>query len=190
MARKASATSAARPTGVNRKSVQKAGRKKKQRKSTQSSSRRSTTSTRLSSQHSLHIDETNAGDDSIQDIEDTQNDVSVVESRRKPFVYLKAKTRQIPQEKITTEWRNPTTASQEKIREILTIAKRSIVHVTKNKKRVQQAEEAVETVMQKMMKKVPLMPFPPRTKEINFDLEKLLEQSVSVGMAIFNVKIG
>jgi hypothetical protein len=175
MAKKLSISAAAKPAGIRRKS----GNGKKQRGST---SRRSSQQSR----QSLQADESNAGDDTVPDLEDTQEDYSVVE-RSRPFVYLKARTRKIPQDKITSEWKALTAPAQDKVRDILTIARRSVVNTSRNGKRAQQTDEAVEALMERLLQRLPRMPFPPRTKELNFDLDKLLEQSVSIYIILLSI---
>ena len=169
-------STAAKPAGIQRKAT----REKKQRSVT---SRRSS----QRSQRALQLDESNATNETVPDLEDFQEDHSVVE-RSRPFVYLRARTRKIPQDKITSEWKALTAPSQDKVRDILMIAKRSMVNALRNGKRAQQADEAVEALMERLLQRLPRMPFPPRTKELNFDLDKLLEQSVSICLTFLLLK--
>jgi hypothetical protein len=178
MARKASLSNTAKPHGVQRKAQLKAAKEKKQRKAT-ASPPRSSTSNRPSRGRLSLTEQTEDGDDTVPDLEDIQEETPIAEENR-PFVYLKARTRKFPSDKITSEWRGLNAASQDKIQEIITVARRSIVHVSRNKKRVQQGDEAVEQLEKKLLRALPQMPFPPKTKEESFDYEKLLEQSVSL----------
>jgi hypothetical protein len=179
MARKSGNSTTAKHGGIQRKAQLRAARQKKTRKSRVSNASSSASTRRLRS--SSQANEATPGEDSVPDLEETQDDIdySTVPQNR-PYVYLKARTRKIPQDKITSEWKSLTTPSQEKVRDILTVARRSVVHNTRNKKRANQGDEAVRELLQSLLRKLPRMPFPPKTKELNFDLDKLLEQSVGL----------
>jgi kinetochore protein Fta7 len=178
MARKSGSLNAAKSSGIQRKAQLKAARGKKTSKSRVSNASSSASTTR---RHSSQANEATPDEDSVPDLEETQDDIdySTVPQNR-PYVYLKARTRKIPQDKITSEWKSLAAPSQEKIKDILTVARRSVVHNTRNKKRADQGDEAVRALLQSLLHRLPRMPFPPKTKELNFDLDKLLEQSVSV----------
>jgi hypothetical protein len=69
--------------------------------------------------------------------------------------------------------------AQQRIRDLLTTAKRTVVSGTQSQKRSEEADAVVGALMGKMVKRLPRMPFPPNVKEVNFDMDKLLERSVS-----------
>lgn len=183
MARTSTLSAAAKPTGVNRKAKQKAAReKKRQRTSSGGSSRRQ------SRQAPAEEDEgeEEAGDGTTQDIEDMEEEHGHTRPNRRPFVYLKARERKIPQDKITSEWKSLADPSLEKVRGLLTAAKRSVASGARSKKAALMADQAVEALMGQLLMRLPRMPFPPKTNEKAFDLEKSLEQNVGEIHAICN----
>lgn len=187
MARTSTSSSTAKPTGVNRKETQKAARAKKRQLTSASTRRSSTGSNRRHSRQPLaeeadeEDDEDEVEEGTTQDIEDMEEDY--VQLPRRPFVYLKAKKRRIPQEKITSEWKSLAEPSLEKIRGLLTNAKRSVATGARSKKAALMANQAVEALMGQLLSRLPRMPFPPKTNEKAFDLDKLLDQKVDDGLS-------
>jgi kinetochore protein Fta7 len=168
MARTSTSSIGSKPAGINRKATIKASRNRKSgqsRRTSTASSRRTSTNTDFA-------------DSTIPDLEDvvTEDEDQSAAQQSRPYVYLKPRTARIPQEKITSEWKSLNSSAVERVADILTVARRNVISSVKTKKRANEVEKIVDGVQQLLQRRLPRMPFPPKTKEINFDLEKLLDQ--------------
>lgn len=106
------------------------------------------------------------------------DDNYLVGPSQKSYQYLKPRTRHIPQDVITTKWSALPNPAQQQVRELFTAAKRPVILGCRNEKRRREAEVALGAVVGKLEKQLPRMPFPPKTREYHFDLEKLMERNV------------
>jgi len=86
--------------------------------------------------------------------------------------------RRVPQDVITTKWSALPHPAQEQVRELFAAAKRPVILSCRSEKRRKEAEVVLGTVVRKLEKQLPRMPFPLKTKEYHFDLEKLMERNV------------
>jgi hypothetical protein len=162
-----------------------------------SKSRRSSASTRQrpssSPASSARMDSSRVGDTSYLDstrftedsVEDTVGDMDTTlnpnPQARPTYSRLKPRMMGIPEDQIKAEWRRLKPPAQEKVKELFISIRRGVVSTAGagSEKKLAEANDSLEALMRKLMGKVPAMPFPPRTKEISFDLDKLSEQSVS-----------
>jgi hypothetical protein len=124
--------------------------------------------------------ESNATNESRQSLSGAENSGTEPRSSiRKSYTYLTARTRRIPQATVAAEWQALPGPAQQRAKDLLTTAKRTVVSGTQSQKRNEEADAVIGVLMSKIVKRLPRMPFPPNVKEVNFDLDKLLERSVS-----------
>jgi hypothetical protein len=97
---------------------------------------------------------------------------------RKRFQYLRPRTRQIPQNVITRQWKLMSDSTSHQIREIFRMAKRPIIMAQRNEIKRKEVDEILRGLVHKLEKRCPRIPFPPKTKDMHFDLDKLLEENV------------
>ncbi|KAF2233243.1 hypothetical protein EV356DRAFT_533887 [Viridothelium virens] len=93
------------------------------------------------------------------------------------FAVLKPRVRQISQATIATKWPLLSAPAQQRAREILTAAKRSVVTSHWDERRRAEAESAISGVVRKVERRLGRMPVPPRTREWVFDAERVGENS-------------
>jgi hypothetical protein len=124
--------------------------------------------------------------DSVEDTIGEWDDNENPNPQSKPtYSHLRPKKRLIPEDQIQSEWRRLKPPAQEKVRDLLTTVKRGVVSTAGagNEKKMQEADEALDGFIRKLTGKIPAMPFPPKTREVNFDLDRLTEQGVSITTA-------
>jgi kinetochore protein Fta7 len=97
---------------------------------------------------------------------------------RQEFSYLKPRTRQVPQDVITRQWRALPESAQQQVRSIVNAAKRSVTYSSRDLKRAHEAEVALDRVIRLIHQRLPRMPFPKNSKDVHFDLDKVLERNV------------
>ncbi|KAI9695201.1 MAG: hypothetical protein M1820_008837 [Bogoriella megaspora] len=90
---------------------------------------------------------------------------------------LRPHTRQIPRATITSKWSTLSPVALQHARETLKAAKRSVVMSHWDERRRAEADTAINIAVKKVEKKMPRMPFPPKTKETCFDFDKLAENT-------------
>ncbi|KAL9084961.1 MAG: hypothetical protein Q9165_007827 [Trypethelium subeluteriae] len=93
------------------------------------------------------------------------------------FAVLKPRVRQIPQATIAAKWPLLSAPAQQRAREILTAAKRSVVTSHWDERRRAEAESAIGGAVRKVERRLGRMPVPPRTREWVFDAERVGENS-------------
>ena len=103
-------------------------------------------------------------------------------STREPAM-LEPRVRKISQATITTKWSPLSQTAQEHARDTLKAAKRSVVMSRWDERRRAEADLAIGAAIKNVEKKMPRMSFPPRTKDMFFNLDKLSGSSVSVLIA-------
>ncbi|KAJ6014104.1 CENP-A-nucleosome distal centromere subunit CENP-Q [Penicillium herquei] len=110
----------------------------------------------------------------------------------KQFAYLKPQIRRVPEKTIKSKWTTLPEPVQEKVREMFHALERPVVMRQPNEKKRIEAQSAVQAVVRNLGKRLPRMPFPPITKDSNFDYESALDEhvrhpSVTAGTNIANV---
>lgn len=103
----------------------------------------------------------------------------IEERAPKKFQHLKPRTRNIPQDVVASKWVPPSQLVQQQVRELFKAAKRPVILSRRDDRRRLEAETILEAVVRKLEDQLPKMPFPPKTKDVHFDLEKLIERNVS-----------
>jgi kinetochore protein Fta7 len=94
------------------------------------------------------------------------------------FVRLTPRVHQIRQSTISSKWLPLSTTAQQHARDTLKIAKRAVVMSHWDERRRAEADVAINVALKKVEKRLPRMPFPPKTKETWFDYDKLAENTV------------
>jgi hypothetical protein len=133
---------------------------------------------RTSHASSTHNDEPSTAADRREESEDDDGFSGPPQPRR-DFSFLKARQTRIQQDVILNEWKQLPPSIHPRIRDVLVTAKRSTVRPSRSSKKADEADAAVESLQRRILSRLPSMPFPPNSKEINFDLEKLLEKAAS-----------
>ncbi|KAF2762129.1 Sec6-domain-containing protein [Pseudovirgaria hyperparasitica] len=96
---------------------------------------------------------------------------------RREFPHLKPRTRYIPQSVVKSKWTHLSVSAQDQVKEIFKAAKWPVVASRKDEKHRREAEAILGQLVQRLETRLPNMPFPPKTKELHFDLEKLMERN-------------
>jgi hypothetical protein len=187
--------SAAKSAGSNRKNT-KEGRRtvaaKAPRQQKETTARQSTESNTGAESTEIGDEITEIGNESLITGSESSG-ISVRQSSqttKKPYTYLTAQTRRIPQDIVASEWVALPLPARQRFKDVLTTAKRAVVSCTRSQKRNAEAEAVIGALMDSLSNRLPRMPFPPNSKELNFDLEKLLERSVSTSTSLISVAFG
>ncbi|KAI9665951.1 MAG: hypothetical protein M1821_003886 [Bathelium mastoideum] len=90
---------------------------------------------------------------------------------------LEPRVRKISQATITSKWSALSPAAQQHAQDTLKAAKRTIVMSHWDERRRTEADLAINAAIKKVERRMPRMRFPPKTKDIHFDLDKLTENT-------------
>ncbi|KAF1989011.1 hypothetical protein K402DRAFT_372468 [Aulographum hederae CBS 113979] len=104
-------------------------------------------------------------------------DADTTEHAPKRFQHLKARTRRVPQSVIASKWTALPHVAQQQVQELFHAAKRPVALGRPDERRREEAEKVLNTVVRKLEKQLSRMPFPAKTKDAVFSLEKLLERN-------------
>ncbi|KAK7533966.1 CENP-Q, a CENPA-CAD centromere complex subunit-domain-containing protein [Phyllosticta citribraziliensis] len=96
---------------------------------------------------------------------------------RVKFPHLKPQTRNVPKSTIASKWKAAPIPAQQAARNLLVNAKRAVMLDRHDNKRRTEAEINLASVLRNLEKKLPRVPFPPRTGESHFDLDKVMEHN-------------
>jgi kinetochore protein Fta7 len=96
------------------------------------------------------------------------------------FQKLKPRTREISHAIVKSKWTSLPAPAQQQVRELVKSAMRPVILMQRSERRRAEVESALSLLVKKLDRRVPRMPFPPKTKDNHFDLEKLLERNVRV----------
>jgi kinetochore protein Fta7 len=100
------------------------------------------------------------------------------EPTRKTFSYLKKYTRRVPQDVVKRRWKALPTPAQRQVCELFSAAKRSVLNGAKDERRACEIETALGVVLRRLEKQLPRMPFPPKSKEGDFSLDRIVDRMV------------
>ncbi|KAJ5702999.1 CENP-A-nucleosome distal centromere subunit CENP-Q [Penicillium malachiteum] len=114
--------------------------------------------------------------------EDGKNDAP------KRFAYLKPQIRRVPEKTIKSKWTTLPEPVQDKVREMFHALERPVVMRQPNEKKRIEAQSAVQAVVRNLGKRLPRMPFPPITKDSNFDYESALDEHRTLEANLATVK--
>ncbi|KAI9844561.1 MAG: hypothetical protein M1837_005520 [Sclerophora amabilis] len=102
-------------------------------------------------------------------------DSSYASKRR--FSTLRPRIKRLSQDVIKTKWGRPPPSIQHRIRDLFKAAETPIITSVKDDRREVEAQTTLNSLLQRLNTRVPRMPFPPSTKEIHFDYERLLARN-------------
>ncbi|KAJ5753417.1 uncharacterized protein N7511_007570 [Penicillium nucicola] len=94
----------------------------------------------------------------------------------KRYAYLKPHVRHVPEKTIKSKWTTLPEPVQERVRDIFHSLERPVIMRSQNERKRIEAQGAVQAVVRNLGKRLPRMPFPPATKESNFDYESALNE--------------
>ncbi|KAJ5113685.1 CENP-A-nucleosome distal centromere subunit CENP-Q [Penicillium angulare] len=104
------------------------------------------------------------------------NDENAEDEPNKRYAYLKPQVRRVPEKTIKAKWTTLPEPVQEKVREMFQALERPVIMRQPNEKKRIEAQSAVQAVVRNLGKRLPRMPFPPITKDSNFDYESALDE--------------
>ncbi|KAJ5729436.1 CENP-A-nucleosome distal centromere subunit CENP-Q [Penicillium malachiteum] len=106
----------------------------------------------------------------------------------KQFAYLKPQIRRVPEKTIKSKWTTLPEPVQENVREMFHALERPVVMRQPNEKKRIEAQSAVQAVVRNLGKRLPRMPFPPITKDSNFDYESALDEHRTLEANLATIK--
>ncbi|CAG8077863.1 unnamed protein product [Penicillium salamii] len=92
------------------------------------------------------------------------------------YAYLKPQVRRVPEKTIKSKWAPLPEPVQEKVRDMFHSLERPVIMRNQNERKRIEAQGAVQAVVRNLNKRLPRMPFPPITKDSNFDYESALNE--------------
>ncbi|KAJ5407761.1 CENP-A-nucleosome distal centromere subunit CENP-Q [Penicillium cosmopolitanum] len=104
----------------------------------------------------------------------SENDDEATESKR--YAHLKPQVRRVPEKTIKAKWTTLPEPVQDKVRDLFHSLERPVIMRNKNEQKRIEAQSAVQAVVRNLGKRLPRMPFPPITKDSNFDYESALNE--------------
>ncbi|EEH23011.1 hypothetical protein PABG_05222 [Paracoccidioides brasiliensis Pb03] len=99
------------------------------------------------------------------------------EHARKRFAILKPRIRHISERRIKTKWTTLPDSVQEKIKDLFQSIERPVITRHRDERKRIDAQAAVVAVRKNLGRRLPRMPFPPGTKDADFDYEAALEDN-------------
>ena len=102
------------------------------------------------------------------------------EPKRNTFSYLKRHTRRVPQDVVKRRWKALPAPAQRQVRELFSAAKRSVMHGAKDERRAHEIETALGVVLRRLEKQLPRMPFPPKSRDEDFSLDRIVNRTVGL----------
>ncbi|PGH23464.1 hypothetical protein AJ80_02418 [Polytolypa hystricis UAMH7299] len=102
------------------------------------------------------------------------------EGQRKRFAILKPRVRHIPEHTIKTQWTTLPESVQDKVNELFQAIERPVITRHRDERKRIEAQSAVAAVRKNLGKRLPRMPFPPSTKDVDFDFEAALGENRSL----------
>ncbi|KAJ5175864.1 uncharacterized protein N7482_001741 [Penicillium canariense] len=106
---------------------------------------------------------------------DEENENTEIEPRKR-YAYLKPSVRRIPEKTIKAKWTTLPEPVQDKVRDLFHSLERPVIVRQQNERKRIEAQSAVRAVVHNLGKRIPRMPFPPITKDSNFDYESALDE--------------
>ncbi|OGE53899.1 hypothetical protein PENARI_c007G00802 [Penicillium arizonense] len=94
----------------------------------------------------------------------------------KRYAYLKPHVRRVPERTIKSKWITLPEPVQERVRDMFHSLERPVIMRSQNERKRIEAQGAVQAVVRNLGKRLPRMPFPPATKDSNFDYESALNE--------------
>ncbi|EPS28280.1 hypothetical protein POX_e07251 [Penicillium oxalicum] len=107
---------------------------------------------------------------------------------QKRFAYLKPSVRRIPENTIKTKWSTLPESVQERIQDLFLSLERPVIVRQQNERKRIEAQSAVRAVVKNLSKRLPRMPFPPITKDSNFDYESAIDEHRSLEASLATIQ--
>ncbi|OJJ47127.1 hypothetical protein ASPZODRAFT_132074 [Penicilliopsis zonata CBS 506.65] len=101
-------------------------------------------------------------------------------SSSKRFAFLKPQVRNVPERTIKSKWTTLPEPAQEKVRDIFRTLERPVIVRHGNERKRIEAQAAVQAVVRNLGRRLTRIPFPPATKESNFEYETALDEHRSL----------
>ncbi|KAJ5907407.1 hypothetical protein N7495_000089 [Penicillium taxi] len=121
--------------------------------------------------------------------DDSDNNDEVAEdNRRKSYAYLKSEVRRVPEKTIKSKWTTLPDSVQDQVQEMFHALERPVIMRQQNERKRIEAQTAVQAVVRNLGRRLPRMPFPPITKESNFNFESALDEHRSLEAALATMK--
>ncbi|KAL1966109.1 hypothetical protein VTN77DRAFT_4857 [Rasamsonia byssochlamydoides] len=108
------------------------------------------------------------------------DDGATAHNNHKRFAYLKPRVRHISERTIKCKWTTLPEPVQEKVREMFRSLERPVIVRHRDERKRIEAQTAVAAVVKNLGRRLPRMPFPPLTKDANFDYEAALQEHRSL----------
>lgn len=99
-------------------------------------------------------------------------------AKKKAYLRLKPYTKQFTTDTISSDWRIMPQSAQDQMKAIIVRAKRMIVGRAGDLRKAAEVEQALDPLAKRLDRRLPRMPYPPRTKDVHFDMDKMLERTV------------
>ncbi|KAJ5123883.1 CENP-A-nucleosome distal centromere subunit CENP-Q [Penicillium bovifimosum] len=109
-----------------------------------------------------------------------KHDDDDAEEDPKRYAYLKPQVRRVPEKTIKSKWAPLPEPVQEKVKDMFHSLERPVIMRNQNERKRIEAQSAVQAVVRNLGKRLPRMPFPPITKDSNFDYESALNEHRSL----------
>ncbi|BDD60757.1 hypothetical protein MPDQ_004663 [Monascus purpureus] len=101
-------------------------------------------------------------------------------TRNKRFAYLQPRVRRISERTIKSRWTTLPDSAQAKIRDMLSSLERPVIMRQRNDRKRVGTQAAVQAVVRNLGKRLSRVPFPPVTKDSNFEYEAVLDEHRSL----------
>jgi hypothetical protein len=122
--------------------------------------------------------------DAGSDLEESDEDDFPAPPNAGEFSYLKVRTVYYPQDTVMTQWKAMPEPAQKRVKGLVTDARFGVENNAQTLKGRTERSAAIDPLMKRIMSRLMRIPAPPKTREENFDLEKLLEKSVSFSIIV------
>ncbi|KAJ5133258.1 hypothetical protein N7476_003510 [Penicillium atrosanguineum] len=106
----------------------------------------------------------------------------------KHYAYLTPSVRRVPEKTIKAKWSTLPEPVQDKVRDLFHSLERPVIVRQQNEKKRIEAQSAVNAVVRNLGRRLPRMPFPPITKDSNFDYESALDEHRSLEANLATMK--
>ncbi|KAJ5172840.1 hypothetical protein N7492_005433 [Penicillium capsulatum] len=106
----------------------------------------------------------------------SENNENTEDESRKRYAYLKPHVRRVPEKTIKSKWTTLPAPVQDKVRDLFQALERPVIMRQQNERKRIEAQSAVQAVVRNLGRRLPRMPFPPATKDSNFDYESALDE--------------
>ncbi|KAL7275569.1 hypothetical protein RUND412_001495 [Rhizina undulata] len=115
------------------------------------------------------------GDDEEEEEEEEEDGNGQRKGSKMPM--LKPRIRSVPQEVVTTKWGSLSEKGQEEVIEVLKLVERPVIMTFRKESKRVEAQTVLQGLMRKLRSSLPKLPVPPTGKDVNLNLEKLIDKN-------------